>query len=116
MSLSTFCDLVWLEIWDDCSPMGDQHEYREIVHKLFIEGIPPWEIFYDGYDAKGKKVKKRLGERPTSTSTMSKTEQVVSARDLFEKLGRKSKIDPKAFVEQVQAAKQAAEVASPPSG
>lgn len=117
MSLRTFCDLVWLEIWDDCPAMGDQATYRDIVTKLFVECKNPWEIFYDGYTDKGKKVRKRLAPIPATLSggKPSTGNAVADARALFEQLGRKSKIDPKAFVAQVQAAKRAAELASPPS-
>lgn len=36
--MSEFCDLVWLEIWDDCPAMGDQPRYREIIQGVFYEG------------------------------------------------------------------------------
>jgi hypothetical protein len=114
MSLQTFCDLVWVEIHDDCSPMGDQAQWREIVTKLFIEGIPAWEITYEGFDDKGKKVRKRLAPRPAAGSPTGSA--VADARALFEKLKGASKVDTKTFVESVQAAKIAAEVASPPNG
>ena len=38
MSLSDFCDLVWLELWDDCPAMGDQVKYREAIMDIFYEG------------------------------------------------------------------------------
>ena len=41
MSLSDFCDLVWLELWDDCPAMGDQTKYREAVVTIFVDGEEP---------------------------------------------------------------------------
>jgi hypothetical protein len=118
MTLQTFCDLVWLEVWNDCPPMGDHAQYREIVTKLFIEGKPAWEITYDGHDDKGKKVKKRLAPRPVggALSLAKPSDQANAAKDLLARIGRGVRVDTKAFVQQVQAAKDAAGVASPPDG
>lgn len=72
LSLSDFCNVVWLEIWNDCSPMGDMHQYRRIVTELFIDGKDPYDIFYEvtEHDKKGKPIKKqkRLANAPTSVS------------------------------------------------
>ena len=38
MTLSDFCDLVWMELWDDCPAMGDQVKYRESLMAIFYEG------------------------------------------------------------------------------
>lgn len=114
MTLATFCDLVWAEIWEDCPAMGDQAQYRDIVTKLFIEGKPAWEITYDGYDDKGKKIRKRLAPRPSGSSSTGNA--TADARALFERLKRGVQVDTRAFVEQVQAAKAAAAVESPPNG
>lgn len=62
--MEQFCDLVWTEIWDDCPPMGDQHQYRDIMEKLFLRGMEPWQITYETTDKKGKKVTRRLGTAP----------------------------------------------------
>lgn len=114
MTLQTFCDLVWLEIWDDCPPMGDQSQYRDIVTKLFIECKNAWEITYQGYDDKGKKVTKRLATVPVAGSTGN---AMADARALYERIKGKTKpIDAAGMVAQVQAAKDAAGLASPPSG
>lgn len=65
MSLSTFLDLVWTEIWDDCSPMADRAQYRRVMKELFLEGKDPHEVWYETYDQKGKKVRKRLSDAPS---------------------------------------------------
>ena len=41
LSLSSFCDLVWVELWDDCPAMGDQVKYRDALHAIFYEGKEP---------------------------------------------------------------------------
>jgi hypothetical protein len=51
LSLSAFCDLVWLELWDDCSPMGDQAKYREALYTIFVEGREVGTVEFT--DAKG---------------------------------------------------------------
>lgn len=115
MTLERFCDLVWLEIWDDCPPLGDQGQYRRIMSEYFIECKDPWNIIYETHDDKGKKVKKRLAPIPTQGAKpgMSAIDQ---ARALAERLKGGTLIDAKAQLEAVQAAKTAAELASPPSG
>ena len=67
MSLSTFCDLVWTEIWDDCPAMGDQGQYRRVMRELFLEGKDPSNIYIT--DSKGRK--KPLGDpaEPGSVAT-----------------------------------------------
>lgn len=81
MSLATFCDVVWVEIWDDCGPMGDHQQYRRIVTELFIEGKDAYDIFYETteYDRKGKphKKMKRLADQ---RSTASRGQQMISAQ------------------------------------
>lgn len=67
MPLDRFLDLVWVEIWDDCSAMSDRGQYRRVMKQLFLDGTPPNEIWYEGYDEKGKKVRKRLSDTPTET-------------------------------------------------
>lgn len=87
MTLSTFCDVVWAEIWDDCSPLGDQGKYREIVYRLFIKGDPPHEITYKDADGKTKSLASRKpGEGPAPTEMLSQ------ARDLLEQV-RQAKAD-----------------------
>ena len=89
MSLADFCDLVWLEIWNDCSPMGDLSEYRRIVTELFIDGKDPHDITYEvtDYDGKGKPVKKmkRLSDTRGSKHGPS-DEQMTQLRELQQKL------------------------------
>lgn len=85
LSLSMLCDIAWVEIYDDCSPMGDSHQYRRIVTELFIDGKDPFEIFYEvtEYDKKGKPKKKqrRLADAPTS---VSRGQQMSSALSVLE--------------------------------
>lgn len=64
LSVSDFCDLVWTEVWDDCPAMGDQHQYRDIMEKLFLQGMDPWNITYETTDKNGKKVTRTLGSAP----------------------------------------------------
>jgi len=63
LSLCTLLDIIWAEIYDDCSPMGDVHQYREVVSALYIEGRDPHDITYK--DAKGKT--RRLADAPASS-------------------------------------------------
>lgn len=65
MSLERFLDLVWVEIWDDCSAMSDRGQYRRVMKQLFLDGTPPHDIWYESYDEKGKKVRKRLSDTPS---------------------------------------------------
>lgn len=67
MPLDRFLDLVWVEIWDDCSAMADRGQYRRVMKQLFLDGTPPNEIWYETFDEKGKKVRKRLSDAPTET-------------------------------------------------
>jgi len=52
LSLSAFCDLVWLELWDDCPAMGDQAKYREAINTIFIEGREVGSVEVIGPDGK----------------------------------------------------------------
>lgn len=106
VTFADFLDLVWVEIWDDCSPMGDVSQYREIVTKLFIEGMEPWRITYTTTDKKGKKVTKRLGDRPEGGRSFAPSKSMMEQA--------------RALHQQLQALKAAAQegdkVASPPDG
>ena len=82
MPLETFCDIVWAEIWDDCSAMGDQSQYRSIVTQMFIEGKDPHDIWYETTDAKGKKKRKRLASEPGRTADGKRDLQAL--RDLMQ--------------------------------
>lgn len=75
MSLSTFLDLVWVEIYDDCSPMGDRQQYREIVTKLFMQGEDPHNIWVTQPDGS----KKRLSDTPRVKTTKA---DLKALRDL----------------------------------
>jgi hypothetical protein len=63
MSLSTFLDLVWVEIYDDAPLMGDRQQYRQIMREMFIDGKDPYDIWYT--DSKGKR--KRLSSSPADS-------------------------------------------------
>lgn len=84
MGLSTFLDIVWAEIWDDCPPLGDQAQYREIMVRLFIDGDAPHEITYTTSDGKTH----RLSEPPRRRGVRGKPskDQMDAARALHEQL------------------------------
>jgi hypothetical protein len=68
MSLATWCDLTWAEIWDDCPPMGDRVRYRDIMVRLIIDGDDPVNITW--VDEKGKTHRlsnesRKPGQRPS---------------------------------------------------
>lgn len=63
MTLSTFLDICWQEIYDDSAPMGDRHQYRDIVKKLYLEGLDPYFIWYE--DGQGKR--HRLAKSPAGS-------------------------------------------------
>jgi hypothetical protein len=85
MSLATFLDLVWMEIWDDCAPMGDQFQYRRIMKELFLDGVPPHDIWYDTHDDKGKKIRKRLSEAPSAEGGAIPKDALQQAREMRER-------------------------------
>lgn len=77
MSLSTFLDLVWVEIYDDCSPMGDRQQYRDVVTKLFLQGVDPHDIWITGSDGK----KKRLTDTPRAKTGKSDIAALKALRE-----------------------------------
>lgn len=77
MSLSTFLDLVWTEIWDDCSAMSDRVQYRQIMKELFLDGTDPFNIFYT--DSNGKK--QRLAKSPMPADGVVPKDQLAVARE-----------------------------------
>jgi hypothetical protein len=86
MSLATLLDIIWAEMWDDCSPMGDVHQYREIITQLYIEGKDPSTISYRGADGKVKKLtltSSAGGEPPQSARDEAKA-MMARARELAE--------------------------------
>lgn len=94
MSLSTFLDLVWTEIWDDCSPMGDRSQHRRVMKELFIEGKNPHDVWYETYDDKGKKVRKRLDDVPAEVGGVipqTALEQARAMRDRAIEASRKAR-------------------------
>lgn len=98
MTLSTLCDLIWVEIWDDCSPMANQATYRDIMVRLFLKGEPPSSITYKGADGKTHRL------APPGSSSPSRSD-VSAARALYDQINAaKAK------------AKDAEQVVSPPDG
>lgn len=85
MSLAVFCDITWVEIWDDFGPMSDHITYRRIVTELFVEGKEPYEITYEVtvHDKKGKPHQKlkRLSDSP---SAGSRSQRMVSQASVLE--------------------------------
>ncbi len=98
MSLQTFCDIVWAEIWDDCPPMGDQSKYRDIMFRLIIKGESPHTITYK--DAKGKI--RRLAE--------------PGEADLSRPLPKSQMDAARALAKQLVGSKEQVRVASTPDG
>lgn len=56
MTLSTFCDIVWAEIWDDCPALGDQAQYREVMVRLIIDGDDPATITWTDHAGKTRRL------------------------------------------------------------
>ena len=55
---------MWLELWDDCGPMGDQVKYREAIQTIFYEGRDPGTVEF--VDAQGnKKTIRKPGSAPS---------------------------------------------------
>lgn len=83
MNLETFCDIVWSEIWDDCSPMADLTQYRQIVTQIFLEGKDPHDVWYESTDGRGKKTRKRLAAEP-ARGAAGRRHDLTALRDLME--------------------------------
>ena len=56
MSLSTFCDLAWLELWDDCPALGDLSQYREVIEQIFLQGMDPAKVTWTDHDGKKRPI------------------------------------------------------------
>jgi hypothetical protein len=82
MTLANFCDLVWLEVWDDCPALGDQHEYREIVHNLFFEGLEPGEIEVTDPDGNTRRIKAARPAEPVDLSRPVPRDAMAALSDL----------------------------------
>ena len=80
LSLAAFCDLVWLELWDDCSPMGNQAKYRDAIQAIFMEGREPGTVEFT--DAKGNTRTIRAPGTPPSTSTPIPTQALKALKDM----------------------------------
>lgn len=84
MSLSTFLDLVWTEIWDDAPEMGDKVTHRRIMKELFIDCKDPYNITYEVTEykhGKERKVTKRLADKPGGQATKSDLDQLRELRE-----------------------------------
>lgn len=99
MTLAELCDVVWVEIWDNCSAMADLNTYHDIVTRLFIKGERPSSITYKGADGK----QHRLAE-PGSDGDMDRS-KLAQARKLHEMMQQMK-----------QQATPPPAVASPPDG
>lgn len=82
VSLAAFCDVVWMEILSDCSPMGDRNQYQRIVRELFLEGKDPFEIWIDSHDKKGKPIRKRLSDTPATSGAPVARDALAEGRAL----------------------------------
>jgi hypothetical protein len=83
MSLSTFCDLAWLELWDDCPALGDLSQYREVIEQIFLQGKPPTEVMWTDHDGK----QRPLGEAPKSDQLGSIPQTAIDeARALHQRM------------------------------
>ena len=89
MSLSTFLDIVWAEIWDDVSPMGDRSRYRQIIVELFVEGKDPYDITWRDSD---NKLQRLSNQRMTTKDSKPARSSLDQAREWQEAL-RKRKQD-----------------------
>jgi hypothetical protein len=81
MSLSTFCDIVWVEIWDDVGAMGDRAQYHRIIEELFLEGKDPYDITYETTEYKNGKsveVTRRLSEAPSKAGRANRMKSEAS--------------------------------------
>lgn len=95
LTLSDFCDLVWAEVLDDCPPMGDHAQYRDIVHKMFIEGLEPHDIWWTDHDGKSHRLteparKKGVSGRPSKeqfAAAAALQEQLRAAREAAKQAG-----------------------------
>ncbi len=85
VTLATLCDLIWVEIWDDCSPMANQSTYREIMTRLFLKGEHPSTITYKGADGKNHRL------APPGTRQASKV-QLADARKLWDEIRNAKKL------------------------
>ena len=99
MTLSTLCDLIWVEIWDDCSPMANQATYRDIMVRLFLKGESPSSITYKGSDGKTHRL-----AQPGQAMTPAR-DKMAAAKELY-----------KTMQAARTKAREAHEVVSPPDG
>lgn len=92
MTLETFCDLVWAEIWDDCPPLGDQARYRDIMTRLFIDGDDPEQITW--VDDDGKTHRLSDGPRRPKGAKPSKQEmdQLAALQERIRQLKSKGEV------------------------
>lgn len=49
---------MWLELWDDCGPMGDQVKYREAIQTIFFDGLEPGEVEFTDKDGNKRTIRK----------------------------------------------------------
>jgi hypothetical protein len=86
MSLSTFLDIAWAELWDDVSPMADRSRWHKIIVELFVEGKDPYDITWRDHDGKLQ----RLSNQRASTQDAKPTKDAIEqAKEWQEKLKAK---------------------------
>lgn len=83
MALSTFLDIVWAELWDDVSPMGDRARYHKIIVELFIEGKDPYDITWRDHDNKLQRLSNQRSLSRDSKATPDVMAQVQEWRDIL---------------------------------
>lgn len=97
VSLSEFCDLVWLELWDDAPQLGDRSEYRDLLVKLYLEGVEPGSLEVTGPDGKLRKIS---GPRSGVTPDLKKPlpgyakDALAEARALMAGRGKQAEPNP----------------------
>lgn len=65
MTLATLCDFIWVEIWDDVSPLADVGQWRDVAVRVFLHGEDPSTITWTDSDGKTHRLGKRRGLKPT---------------------------------------------------
>lgn len=86
MTLSTFLDIVWAEIWDDVSPMADRARWHKIIVELFVEAKDPYDITWKDHDGK---LQRLSNQRPLTSDSKAASSETDQARQWQELLRRR---------------------------
>lgn len=103
MTLATLCDIIWAEIWDDCPPLGNHAQYREIMHRYFIVGEDPSKITWKDADGKTHRLSDGPKRAPGTGPTKKEWDDLANLREQMRQA-------------REAAAAQARELASPGDG